>query len=384
MSTELTKRADVEVQMPGGTVRAARRSRVWPALVGWIVGLALGFAAAGWAGGTLMRPPANALETPGYTLVEARVGDVAQSFRLNASALWAARSEIANQASGTVTSVELEDGQSVAPGDILYTVDLRPVVAAVGAVPAFRDMTRGDRGADIAQLQDLLGALGYYDGKSDGRFDSTTQRAVRAWQRDIGVASDGAVRRGDVVFVHELPSRLALDPELVVGATLAGGEATVLVLATEPSFTIALPDGQAQVVRPGMAVELVHGDEPWLAEIADITSGGADGESIANLSGVEGATICGDGCAAIPLGDPTLIPSVIHVVPETHGVTIPASALVTTAIGDIGVVLASGDLHTVTVIESASGLAVVEGLGAGERVRTPGELPTTPTAAPTP
>jgi hypothetical protein len=56
-------------------------------------------------------------------------------------------------------------------------------------------------------------------------------------------------------------------------------------------------------------------------------------------------------------------------------VTVPAAALVTTAAGQTAVVLASGELRPVEVAASATGMAVVDGVEAGEPVRTPGELP---------
>jgi peptidoglycan hydrolase-like protein with peptidoglycan-binding domain len=306
--------------------------------------------------------------------VTAERGTVGQTLRLNTSAAWSAEAVLNNAATGTVTSVDLVDGQSVGPGDRLYRVDLRPVVVAAGAVPAFRDLSEGLRGDDVAQVQQLLAALGYAPGEADGQFDNTVYWAVRAWQRDLGLEVDGVVRRGDVVFVPSLPARLALEPQLVVGASVAGGEPAVRVLSPTPTFTIALPENQARIVEPGMQVEISpDGAGPWQAQVSAVRRDEESGFT-ADLSAVDGAAICAQECGSIPVGEQVLLPSTIHVVPEVSGVVVPAAAVVTNAAGRTGVVLESGEFHPVTVVAGASGMAVVGGLAVGTRVRTPGEM----------
>jgi peptidoglycan hydrolase-like protein with peptidoglycan-binding domain len=338
--------------------------------------LAVGGVAGAWASDVLVRPVPDVLASPSFTMVESRQDSVSQSFRLNASAGWSSEPVAANLVAGTVTSIDLTDGDEVEPGDTLFRVDLRPVVVAEGDVPAFRELAQGDRGDDVAQLQELLIELDYYRGAPDGRFTNGVHWAVRAWQRDLGVTTDGVLRQGDVAFVPELPARLALSDEIAVGAVLAGGEAAILALADEPSFAIGLPDGQARSVRTGQLVEVDHGEEgdPWLAEIATITEDAEFGGLTAELAGIDGESICRDECASIPLGDPTLYPSEIQVVPETSGVVIPAAALGTDASGAVGVVLESGEFHPVEVVESVSGLAVVEDLDVGVRVRSSADV----------
>lgn len=330
----------------------------------------------GWALRTLLTPPGDVLEAPAYTLVTARDGTVGHSLRLNTSVTWSAETVVANQATGTVTTVALDNGSEVRPGQAVYTVDLRPVVVAAGKVPMFRDLRAGDRGADVRQLQELLEATGYAVGELDGRFGVSLDSAVRAWQRDIGVGADGVVRRGDVVFVPALPARLALDPEIVVGRQLSGGEVAVRVLPDDPVFTIALPDNQARLVLVGMPVEILRDDrDPWRAEISELRQEPEGAAILAVLVAAGSDQICRDECGEIPLVGETLLSSLVHVVPEESGVTIPAAALVTTAAGQTAVVLPSGELRPVEVLASATGMAVVDGIEVGEQVRTPGELP---------
>jgi hypothetical protein len=95
---------------------------------------------------------------------------------------------------------------------------------------------------------------------------------------------------------------------------------------------------------------------------------------VAELAGPDGGPVCGGECDQVPFGDATLLPSTIHVVPEVAGVLVPAAALATTADGQTVVVLESGELQQVSVVASASGMAIVEGVDEGQLVRTPGRL----------
>jgi peptidoglycan hydrolase-like protein with peptidoglycan-binding domain len=52
---------------------------------------------------------------------------------------------------------------------------------------------RGDRGADVTRLQELLLALGYDPGPVDGIFGPQTGAAVMAFQQDLGLTVDGLV-----------------------------------------------------------------------------------------------------------------------------------------------------------------------------------------------
>lgn len=350
--------------MPGRRAIAARR------LVGLAVVLLLVGGAGGWALRTLLAPPADVLAAPAYTLVTAQSGTVGHSLRLNTAAQWSASAQVVNQAAGTVTSHVHRGGSRASAGEVLYTVDLRPVVVAEGAVPAFRDLRLGTRGEDVAQLQRMLRALRYNVGAPSNAFGATLDRAVRVWQRDRAVPVDGVVRRGDVLFVPTLPARLSLHPDFVVGASVTGGEPAVQILPAAPTFTISLQEGQARLVEPGMAVQLSPAGATWRAEVTEVRSG-EPGRFVATLSGVGGAQICGEACEQIPLGDPTLLPSVIWVVPEVSGVTVPAAAVTTNASGQTGVILASGEFRPVRVLASATGMAVVTGLEPGAQVRNP-------------
>ena len=218
--------------LPAELMRPHKSPAGWVLLVGLLC-LLFGVAG-GWALRTLFEPPEDVLASPGFTLVESRRGTVAQSLRLNASVQWIPELTLVGQVSGMVTTVDLVDGEQRGPGTVLFTVGLRPVVVAVGDVPAFRDLSVGAEGLDVLQLQQMLADLGHDPGEVDGRFDATVRNAVREWQGALGVTADGVVRVGDIVFVPRLPASLALPPELQVGVMLSAGGPVLHVLPHRP------------------------------------------------------------------------------------------------------------------------------------------------------
>ena len=56
-----------------------------------------------------------------------------------------------------------------------------------------KKLKSGAKGAAVLTLQQRLVALGYWNGKTDGKFGSTTQQAVYALQKAAGISRDGVV-----------------------------------------------------------------------------------------------------------------------------------------------------------------------------------------------
>lgn len=57
------------------------------------------------------------------------------------------------------------------------------------------NLRRGSKGADVTKLQTALNAQGYDCGAADGIFGAATEKAVRAFQKDNGLAVDGIAGR---------------------------------------------------------------------------------------------------------------------------------------------------------------------------------------------
>ena len=92
---------------------------------------------------------------------------------------------------GNLVTQPAVKGQEIVAGKRILEVAGRPVIALVGATPAYRDMRPGDTGNDIAQLEKGLTELGLNPGTVDGRYDAATERAVELLYRQLGYDAFG-------------------------------------------------------------------------------------------------------------------------------------------------------------------------------------------------
>lgn len=341
----------------------------WPLITaaGIVVGAALG-----WAGTVVFAATDNVLDKTPYTFVELVEGEVGSSVSLSTVASWKTVPVGTNQAAGTVTSVDVGADSEVGPGDVLYRVGLRPVVIAEGAVPAFRTLDVGTKGADVTQLQGFLAARGMYSGDRDGYFGWRTGEAVRDWQKQQGLDADGVVHIGDIIFVPHLPSRIALDPKVIYrGAALGGGEQAISGLANEPSFEIPVAGAQAAMIPVGTAVQIKAGGSTWSAEIVEQVPSDERDEVRLELAGTGGASICGDGCVTVPTSGQSRYQSEVVTQAPVAGVVAPSAALLSDADGNVSVIDSEGNAHEVSVVATAKGMSVVKGVAPGVKVRIP-------------
>jgi peptidoglycan hydrolase-like protein with peptidoglycan-binding domain len=79
-------------------------------------------------------------------------------------------------------------------------VDDEAVVLLTGALPMYRTLRAGDRGADVAQLEGNLQALGYTGFTVDEEFTASTAAAVRSWQRAVNLPQTGQVGPEQVLY----------------------------------------------------------------------------------------------------------------------------------------------------------------------------------------
>ncbi|NHI19445.1 peptidoglycan-binding domain-containing protein [Phycicoccus endophyticus] len=343
-----------------------------------IVGVGLG-----WAARVLLAPPAPLPSGPAFVVMAATDGSVGRTIDLNAEARWTGGGLVANVATGTVTKVRVTGSGEVQAGDAVYDVDLEPVWVAQGSVPAFRTLGQGARGDDVRQLQALLKSLGLMDTAPDGRFGPGTARGVERWQREHGERPTGEVPLGRLLFVPELPAKVALQG-FHVGSVVSPGsspaapdDATVTlegvgikVLPAAPTFTITLPESQAALVRTGMSVQISKSEYTWDAEITEIGDFGTDGAAIARLGPTKGSSsICERDCSSIPPGGEAALAARIELIPMTAGVVVPTTALVVGTDGSAAVLAEDGTRMPVTVVASSGGRAVVEGVAVGQKIR---------------
>jgi multidrug efflux pump subunit AcrA (membrane-fusion protein) len=139
----------------------------------WIVGTRLGDARPG--GGP---PPAPArltatVERRSLTSSVIARGDAAP----RASITIGAPSSV--EGTPVVSAPAVRPGDTIVEGQRIIEVSGRPVMALVGAVPAYRTMRPGQQGADIGQLQAALSRLGL-PSDGDGTYGARTKQGVAA------------------------------------------------------------------------------------------------------------------------------------------------------------------------------------------------------------
>ncbi|MFI9106638.1 peptidoglycan-binding protein [Streptomyces fildesensis] len=224
-----------------------------------------------------------------------------------------------------VTGVYTHPGASVGAARTLIEYSGRPVFALHGELPAYRDLTFGEQGKDVAQLQSALRSSGHATGSdAKGVFGRGTESAVKRLYAALGypvpvtVAStapstDGKgdatappaapvthamVPASEVVFIPSLPARVVSVP-VRVGDPVKG---PVVTLARGGmTLTGMLDPSQAGLVAAGMKAQV----------LAEATGAQTDGtvDSVGTLvtpsagkAGDEpGATPANGGAAYLPL-----------------------------------------------------------------------------------
>lgn len=85
-----------------------------------------------------------------------------------------------------VTATPVAAGDVIDEGAVLCEIGGRPVVVLAGDLPAYRDLTPGLSGPDVAQLESALARLGHDPGTIDDAYDADTSAAVAALFSALG------------------------------------------------------------------------------------------------------------------------------------------------------------------------------------------------------
>lgn len=169
---------------------------------------------------------------------------------------------VSSPVAGTVTSM-ISAGDHVDPGTVVATIDGEPVVAMLGDVPTYRDLsTDSTDGVDVRQLEENLVLLGFDpDGEIDidEVYDDATADAVTLWEDSLGLEGDGEVTQGQIVSV---PGHLLVDSTTVsIGGSVASGSPMFEARQTERTKLVAATgsDGGAITAITGADTPVVTG-----------------------------------------------------------------------------------------------------------------------------
>ena len=292
---------------------------------------------------------------------------------------------VVGQAHGTVTWLPAV-GQIVAQGQVLYQVDGAPVVLLYGPAPAWRDLVAGTTGADVAQLNHALVALGYakpsdVDSAWD-RYNWATKAGVKKLQKQLAVEQSGELSLRGVVFLPDAARVTALQANL--GAPASGP--LLRATSTHPSVSVALSVDMQSQVKTGDQVSITLPDgrttQGTVTSVGKVATAPQDNQGGGGGGGNPGNA--GNSTPTVPVTiqptDPNAVgsldqaPVLVAITTTTvqDALAVPVYALLALADGGYAVEIADpgGTRHLVPVtpglFDDSSGLVQVTGSGLTE------------------
>jgi hypothetical protein len=157
-----------------------------------------------------------------------------------------------NQARGTYTALPT-GGETVSCGDVLYRVDDRPVLLLCGSTPAYRSLSWGDSGSDVAELNANLVRLGYATraqlDPSSRTFNSATVSTLQKLQWKLHEDQTGSLDLGQVAFLPESLRIAAVSG--VIGGSAQPGAPVVSATSDTPEVQVSLDPSEQDAVKSG-------------------------------------------------------------------------------------------------------------------------------------
>ncbi|MFC8093551.1 peptidoglycan-binding protein [Streptomyces sp. NPDC057301] len=187
---------------PGEPQGPSRRPRLRRAvLVALAAGLVLATALAGTAHlrDTAPGKPVSKERLPPRTEQIVR-GDLVTEVVATGAVKYTGARAVKNHLTGIITWVP-SPNSVISQGKRLYSIDNKPVLLLRGDLPAWREFKRGmPDGEDVRMLEQNLAELGYTGFTVDDEFSPNTEAAVKRWQKNNGLPSNGRIELGRVVF----------------------------------------------------------------------------------------------------------------------------------------------------------------------------------------
>jgi len=149
-------------------------------------------------------------------------------------------------------------GQVVDQGQTLYDVNGIPVLLLYGPTPAYRSLSEGATGADVAELNADLVALGYVTTSEipadSDEFSYWTEVGVNKLQAVIGATQTGTLALGQAVFVPTAARVTSLTA--ILGGPAQSGTPVLDATSTSPQVSIDLDATQESEVKVGDKVTI--------------------------------------------------------------------------------------------------------------------------------
>ena len=309
---------------------------------------------------------------------------------------------VINQARGTYTTVPMP-GQVISQGRALYRVNNSPVVLLRGPIPAYRTLSAGVSGPDVAELNADLVALGYATSDqlhpTSAWFGSATTAALEKLQAAVGMTQTGTLTLGQAVFEPITVRVTTVSAQL--GGSAQPGQTVIEATSTTRQVQVALDASQQTGLVVGDKVTITlpnnHTSAGVVSSVGAVavcpSNAGPGGSSSAPsgtdtcLSGSSGSGATATITVGITPSDPVAT-GTWDQAPVQVGITtarvrgaivVPVTALLAQSNGGytVEVVAATGATHLVPVslglFDDADGLVQVtgSGLAAGQKVVVP-------------
>jgi len=186
-----------------------------------------------------------------------------------------------NQVHGIYTELP-NSGDRIACGDVLYRVNDHPVLLLCGSTPAYRSLSKGNSGPDVAELNANLVHLGYairaHHNPSSDRFSAATASALEKLQSRLGEDQTGSLDLGQAVFLPESVRIATVTAEL--GGSARPGAQVMYATSDTLEVQVALDPSQQGEVKTGDRAQItlpgnksVTGKVDRLGRIAQIPAG---------------------------------------------------------------------------------------------------------------
>jgi hypothetical protein len=231
---------------------------------------------------------------------------------------------VINQARGTYTTLPTL-GHVIHQGQVLYRVNEMPVVLLYGSTPAYRTLSSGVTGPDVAELNTDLVALGYATpsrlSRTSASFGPATTTAVEKLQAALGVTQTGTLSLGQAVF--EPTSVRVTSVSAQPGGSAQTGETVLQGTSSTREVQVALDASQQTSVAVGNKVSItlpnnqtIPGVVSSVGTVATCPSSSASGGS-----GSSSAAPGTDTCSSASSGSSTTPTITVDVTPSDSAAT---------------------------------------------------------------
>ena len=227
----------------------------------WVLAAAVVLVAAAAVGGVVAvsgggqaTPAAQASAANTATVDRGKLSDMVSQYGI---LTYRARSDgspyaVINRAGGTYTKLP-DAGDKVDCGAVLYRVNNHPVLLLCGSTPAYRSVSAGDSGPDVAALNANLVHLGYATraqlDPSSHDFSSATVSALKKLQSKLGEDQTGSLDLGQAVFLPESVRIATVTGEL--GGSAQPGTQVAQATSDTLEVEVNLDPSQQREVKKG-------------------------------------------------------------------------------------------------------------------------------------